>query len=77
MKITRTFKDMTPDEKKKSLELWNKFYDSQLRNDFLDSWKYWTQRLEYLENIGVDASKDRGKQIWLNKVTEISNDKDE
>ena len=76
MKSTRTFKDMTPDEKKKSLELWNKFYNSQLRNDFLDSWKYWTQRLEYLENIGVDISKDSGKQVWLNKITEITKERE-
>lgn len=69
MKATRTFKDMTPDEKRKSLELWHKFYDSQLRNDFMESWRYWTQRMEYLETIGVDVSKDAGRKMWMNKVT--------
>jgi hypothetical protein len=69
MKATRTFKEMTPDEKRKSLELWNKFYDSQLRNDFMESWRYWTQRMEYLQNIGVDVSKDAGRKVWVNKVT--------
>lgn len=69
MKAIRTFKEMTPDEKRKSLELWNKFYDSQLRNDFMESWRYWTQRMEYLQNIGVDVSKDAGRKMWVNKVT--------
>lgn len=68
MKPIRTFKDMTPDEKRKSLELWHKFYDSQLRNDFLESWRYWTERMEYLENIGVDISKDSGRKMWVNKI---------
>lgn len=74
MKALRTFKQMTIEEKKKSLELWNKFYDSQLQNDFMESWKYWTQRLEYLQNIGIDVSNDAGKKIWLNKVAEIPSD---
>ncbi|MFW5760062.1 MAG: hypothetical protein ACOCXH_03665 [Cyclobacteriaceae bacterium] len=69
MKATRTFKDMTPEEKRKSLELWHKFYDSQLSNDFMESWRYWTQRMEYLETIGIDVSKDAGRKMWMNKVT--------
>jgi hypothetical protein len=69
MKASRKFKDMTPEEKRKSLELWHKFYDFQLRNDFIESWQYWTQRMEYLQKIGVDFSEDKSNKMWMNKVT--------
>ena len=69
MKSTRTFKEMTPDEKRRSLELWNKFYDSQLRNDFMESWRYWTERMEFLERIGVDVSKDIRHNSWTHRLS--------
>jgi hypothetical protein len=57
MKKLRKFNEMTAEEKTQSVKLWKLFYDSQLSEDFQSSWKYWKERLEYLENIGIDHDK--------------------
>ena len=70
MKVHRNYKEMTPEEKKRSIELWNKFYNSQLQDDFMASWRYWVERLDYLQQIGVDAS-DRGRHKWIENIEKI------
>lgn len=47
---------MTALEKRHSIKLWNNFYNAHLRDDLVASWKYWNERLEYLEQIGVDST---------------------
>jgi hypothetical protein len=57
MKQSRTYKQMTTEEKKHSLYLWNKYYQSYLEEDFLTSWHYWNERDKYLSQIGVQKRK--------------------
>ncbi len=52
----RTFKQMTADEKRYSISLWKQFYDSLMRNDHAGSWKYWNERQDYLQDIGIDTT---------------------
>jgi hypothetical protein len=69
MRPMRSYSEMTAKEKKHSIELWNKFYNSQLRDDFNSSWEYYLERLAYLQQIGIDTS-DNGRKVWHQKVTE-------
>jgi hypothetical protein len=57
---------MTADEKKRSVYLWTKFMDAQLRDDFISSWKFWVERLEFLQDIGVDTTIDSFKGNYNN-----------
>jgi len=59
MKQSRTYKQMTAEEKKHSLYLWNKYYQSYLEEDFLTSWHYWNERDKYLSQIGVQKRRAR------------------
>jgi len=61
MKISgkRSYREMTEDEKRKSIHLWSQFYQSQQNNDFITSWKYWKDRLSYLRKIGIDISNEK------------------
>lgn len=47
---------MTAEEKRYSISLWKKFYDSLMRNDHAGSWKFWHERQDYLQDIGVDPT---------------------
>jgi hypothetical protein len=67
MKPIRRYSEMTAEEKKHSIELWNKFYSSQLRDDFISSWRYYVERLDYLQQIGIDTS-DTSRKNWHQKV---------
>lgn len=66
MKPIRSYSDMTADEKKHSVELWKKFYSSQLRDDFISSWSYYVERMNYLQQIGIDTDNDRKK--WRHRI---------
>ncbi len=66
MKPIRSYSDMTADEKKHSVELWKKFYNSQLRDDFISSWSYYVERMNYLQQIGIDTDNDRKK--WRHRL---------
>lgn len=63
MKFKRTYEQMTTDEKKHSLLLWNKYYQSFLEEDFLASWHYWNERDKYLNQIGVVKKEKREMQV--------------
>jgi acyl-ACP thioesterase len=52
----RSYQQMTADEKRHSIFLWKKFYDSLMRNDHVNSWKYWHERQDYLQEIGIDTT---------------------
>lgn len=67
MEATRNYNQMTADEKKHSIELWNKFYSSQMRDDFNESWRYYLERLNYLQKIGVDVS-DTVRRKWHDRI---------
>jgi hypothetical protein len=67
MRSNRRYNEMTAEEKKHSIELWNKFYSSQLRDDFISSWRYYVERLEYLQQIGIDTT-DTVRKDWHQKV---------
>jgi hypothetical protein len=67
MRSIRRYSEMTAEEKRHSIELWNKFYSSQLRDDFISSWRYYVERLEYLQQIGIDTT-DTVRKDWHQKV---------
>jgi len=63
MKTNRSYSEMTDQEKRHSIELWNKFYNSQLRDDFNSSWRYYIERLNYLQQIGVKVEEVEKKKL--------------
>jgi hypothetical protein len=67
MRPNRSYSEMTAEEKRHSIELWNKFYSSQMRDDFTSSWNFYVERLNYLQQIGVDTS-DNIRKVWHQKV---------
>ncbi|MGK7394233.1 MAG: hypothetical protein ACNS62_06660 [Candidatus Cyclobacteriaceae bacterium M3_2C_046] len=71
MDLNRSYKDMTAEEKRHSIELWAKFYDSQLKEDFITSWRYWVERLEYLQGIGV-KTEEINRRAWINQAEKVA-----
>ena len=62
MALTRTFQQMTKDEKQHSLRLWSMYYQN-LKDGNLDiSFEYWNKRLDYLQKIGIDYINSQKKQ---------------
>jgi hypothetical protein len=53
MALFRTYQEMTIDEKRHSIELWKRFYESLQEKNYEDSWVYWNKRMSYLNDIGV------------------------
>jgi len=66
MLASRKYNEMTAEEKRRSVELWKKFYQSLQEKNYEASWTFWNERLEYLNNIGVSAEKvPEGNEIFL------------
>ena len=52
-KVTR-FKEMNRQQKAYSIKLWNLYHESLQREDYIASWEYWNQRMEYLLELGIE-----------------------
>lgn len=50
------YKKMTLEEKKRSINLWKKFYESLKSNEYEESWVYWNKRCKYLNELGIEES---------------------
>lgn len=62
MKGYRSYQEMTADEKRHTVYLWNQFYNAQLKDDFISSWNFWLERVQYLHDIGVDIDTVKEKK---------------
>jgi hypothetical protein len=58
MSELRKYQEMTIDEKRHSIELWKRFYESLQEKNYENSWHYWNKRMNYLNDIGVKTEKN-------------------
>lgn len=65
---SRNYHEMTVDEKRRSVELWKRFYESLQEKNYEASWTYWNQRLDYLNHIGVDAEHAPNRNEFFRKL---------
>lgn len=64
---SRTYNQMTVDEKRQSVELWKRFYQSLREKNYEASWIFWNKRLDYLDEIGIFSEKSpKRNEIFRN-----------
>jgi hypothetical protein len=63
MTTYRKYNEMTVEEKRHSIELWKRFYESLQEKNYEDSWLFWNKRMDYLKGIGIgtDLSAQRNE----------------
>jgi hypothetical protein len=57
MTTFRKYNEMTVDEKRHSVELWKRFYESLQEQNYENSWLFWNKRVDYLNDIGIGNGK--------------------
>jgi hypothetical protein len=57
MTTYRKYNEMTVEEKRHSIELWKRFYESLQEQNYEDSWLFWNKRTDYLNDIGIGNGK--------------------
>jgi hypothetical protein len=67
----RKYNEMTVDEKRHSIELWKKFYESLQEQNYEDSWLFWNKRMNYLDDIGIGTENSANRnEIFKHLVDE-------